>query len=132
MSCPMSWLGPIIGRAAPHSASQLCICSISGPWAALIRPARSWICWLDDWAKATSDIWMAPSWWGIIIVTNMTSTALCSTDSIEEEAEVVGATVSVPRVVGPPQAARLRLRVNAQDAPQIRLDMRKLLGMKRV
>ena len=83
----MGMFGVVIGMlvvpmgmvGCPQSASQLCSCSISGPWAALI-------CWassvtrgsMPSLARMTSLISMAWLWCGIICWAKVTSAWLWS------------------------------------------------------
>src|SRR5690349_1157629 len=69
-----------VPASTPQVCSQLVICSISGPCAALICAARSLTCGLAARVGARSAISMAPWWWTIIICANVTSASLCVDD----------------------------------------------------
>src|SRR5664279_3695319 len=134
----------------PPIPSQPCICWISGPWAALIRPARSLTCWLAARLGARSAISMAPWWCTIICCANARSAALCWASGADGDADIMADPVpdiiapgvlvvdppaadvvvaaaellaAVPVSVVPPQAARARVRAEVSAAAPARANL---------
>src|ERR1700716_3204977 len=99
---PMPGVIDIVG--CPHWLSQVCICCISGPCAALIWVANcitrgSMFCL----PRMVSLIWMACWWWGIMFWANVTSAWLC--DCAAEVVVAAGELCGLS-VVGPPHAGK--------------------------